>query len=445
MRSATASSTRYQYSRVVAGPRRDRALVAREVGVGNDELGVDLEPGAEPVAGLAGAVRRVEREVPRSELVEREAAEGARERLREVLDLLVPRRGSGRRSRRCPRRARAPSRSSRRPDGGCRAWRRAGRRRPRSCACRSWGAGSARTGPGPRRRSGRAGSPCARGPRGASVLALAAPHDRRQHLEPGALGQLHHLVDDLLRGLPADRAPAVGAMRVSDPGVQHPQVVVDLGDGADRRAGVPRGRLLVDRDGRREPLDEVDVGLLHLPEELPGVGGQGLHVPPLALGVDRVEGEGGLAGAGQPREHDQAVTGELQRDVLEVVLTGAVDDEACRCPRRASVVAARDTPDERTYPSLAWNETSARRPCSRRSRPSIGRRSSPGPGELAPGDPHPSPDGRGSRSAANVATAGGHATRPDLPGRRRRVRAPPDLQRAARRRPAPWSPDGRPD
>ncbi len=41
-----------------------------------------------------------------------------------------------------------------------------------------------------------------------------------------------------------------GAVRVADPGEQQPEVVVDLGDGADRRARVPDGALLVDRDRR---------------------------------------------------------------------------------------------------------------------------------------------------------------------------------------------------
>ena len=76
-----------------------------------------------------------------------------------------------------------------------------------------------------------------------------------------------------------------------------------------------------------EALDEVDVGLLHLPEELAGVRRQGLHVPALSLGVDRVEGQRRLAGAGEAREHDQLVARKLERDVPEVVLTGAVDDE----------------------------------------------------------------------------------------------------------------------
>ena len=42
----------------------------------------------------------------------------------------------------------------------------------------------------------------------------------------------------------------------------------------------------------RQALDEVDVGLVHLAEELPGVGGERFDVAALALGEDGVEGEG---------------------------------------------------------------------------------------------------------------------------------------------------------
>ena len=159
------------------------------------------------------------------------------------------------------------------------------------------------------------------------VRALAAAHHRREHLEPGALGQLEHAVDDLLRRLARDLRAALGAVRDADAGVQQPQVVVDLGDRADRRARVARGRLLVDRDGRREPLDEVDVGLVHLPEELAGVRRQRLDVPALALGVDGVERERRLARPGQAGEHDEPVARQVEVDVAQVVLPRASDHQ----------------------------------------------------------------------------------------------------------------------
>ena len=121
------------------------------------------------------------------------------------------------------------------------------------------------------------------------VLALAAADDGGEHLEPGALLKLEHPVHDLLRGLPGDRAAADRAVRLAGAGVQQPQVVVHLGDRADGGPRVAARRLLVDGDRGGQPVDEVDVRLVHLAEELPGVRRQRLHVPPLALGEDRVE------------------------------------------------------------------------------------------------------------------------------------------------------------
>ena len=66
-----------------ARPGSDGAVLQRQVGIGDDELGVDLVAGAEPVAGRAGAVRRVEREVARRQVLEAHPAGGAGEVLAE--------------------------------------------------------------------------------------------------------------------------------------------------------------------------------------------------------------------------------------------------------------------------------------------------------------------------------------------------------------------------
>src|SRR6202012_4529845 len=84
-----------------------------------------------------------------------------------------------------------------------------------------------------------------------AVLALAPADDRGHHHEARPLRELHHLVDDLLGRLAADRAAADMAVRMADPRPQQAQVVVDLGDGPDRRARIARGGLLIDRDRRR--------------------------------------------------------------------------------------------------------------------------------------------------------------------------------------------------
>ena len=154
-------------------------------------------------------------------------------------------------------------------------------------------------------------------------LALAGAHHRRQHLEPAALLHGEDLVDDLLRGLLLDDVPAHRAVRHAGPRVEQAQVVVDLGDGADRGPRVAVGGLLVDRDGGRQALDEVDVGLVHLAEELPRVRGERLDVPALPLGEDGVEGQAGLARPGQAGEHHEAVARQVEVDAAEVVLAGA--------------------------------------------------------------------------------------------------------------------------
>ena len=124
------------------------------------------------------------------------------------------------------------------------------------------------------------------------VLALAPAHDRGEDLEARALVHRAHTIDDLLGRLRLDAGPTFGAVRDAGAGVEQTQVVVDLRDRADGGARVARGGLLVDGNGGRQAFDEVHVGLVHLPEELARVGGQGFHVAALSLGENRVKGEG---------------------------------------------------------------------------------------------------------------------------------------------------------
>ena len=116
-------------------------------------------------------------------------------------------------------------------------------------------------------------------------------------------------------------------MALADAGVEHAQEVVDLGDRADGRPRVVAGRLLRDRDRRAQAADVVDVGLGHLPQKLPGEGGQTLDVPPLPFGIERVERQRALARAGDAGQANQLVARQHNVDVAQVVLAGAFDDD----------------------------------------------------------------------------------------------------------------------
>jgi len=159
------------------------------------------------------------------------------------------------------------------------------------------------------------------------VLALLAPDHRRHHLDTGALRQGKDLVNDLVDGLLADLLAALGAVGRAHPGPEEPQVVVDLRHRAHGGAGVFAGGLLVNGDGGGKSLDIVHIRLVHLAQEHPGVGGETLHIPPLAFGVDGIEGQGALAGAGEARHHHQLVPGDGDVDIFQVVDPGALDDD----------------------------------------------------------------------------------------------------------------------
>ena len=159
------------------------------------------------------------------------------------------------------------------------------------------------------------------------VFALPPARDRRQQIKPRALGQRQHAIHHLADRLALDGKPGGRRIGDADPRPEQPHIVVDLGDGADRRARVARGGLLLDGDGRRQALDMVDVRLLHHVEELPRIGRQRLDIAPLALGIDGVEGERGLAGAREPGDDDELLARQIERDVLEIVLARAADGD----------------------------------------------------------------------------------------------------------------------
>src|SRR5262249_4698435 len=98
----------------------------------------------------------------------------------------------------------------------------------------------------------------------------------------------HHLLDDLLCGLPANLASAPRTMRNSYGRIEQAQIVINLGDCPYCGARIPRRSLLLDGNGRAKSINGVDLGPFHLIEELARIRRQRFDVPPLAFSVDRV-------------------------------------------------------------------------------------------------------------------------------------------------------------
>ena len=126
-------------------------------------------------------------------------------------------------------------------------------------------------------------------------FALLLVDHRREDLDGRAFLGGEDAVDHLLHGPAPQRLARFRMMRLAEMGEEEAEEIVNFRGGGDGGAGIAAGGALLDGDGGREALDEIDVGLFHLLEVLPRVGGEAFDVAALALGVERVEGERGFA------------------------------------------------------------------------------------------------------------------------------------------------------
>ena len=157
------------------------------------------------------------------------------------------------------------------------------------------------------------------------MLALALADHRREQHEASFRIQCERRIDHLAHRLRLQRDVMIRTARRTHAREQQAQVVVDFGDRADRRTRIVRCRFLLDGNRRAQALDVIHIGLLHHRQELPRVRRQRFDIAPLAFRIDRVERERRLAGAGQSRDHDQAVARQIDVDVLQIVRAGTAD------------------------------------------------------------------------------------------------------------------------
>ena len=73
------------------------------------------------------------------------------------------------------------------------------------------------------------------------------------------------------------------------------------------------------------PRIRIDLRLVHPVEKLPRVGGERLDVAPLALRVDRIEGEARFPAAARAGDDVQLPQRQIEIDALEIVLPRAAD------------------------------------------------------------------------------------------------------------------------
>ena len=170
----------------------------------------------------------------------------------------------------------------------------------------------------------------------------------KEHIQPRAFAQPKQPRGNFVHRIFLHFLPAEQAVSASNPGKEQPQVIENLGSGSDGRPRIARGVLLLDGDGGRDPVDQIDIGLLNPLQKLPGIGRQRLHITPLPLGIDRIESKRRLARSGDSGHHRKSVVLNLKIDVLEVMNPGpAYHNAVCR-----HLPLALQT-DQKTQPNLS--------------------------------------------------------------------------------------------
>ncbi len=101
-----------------------------------------------------------------------------------------------------------------------------------------------------------------------TILTFFAANQRREDLYPAALRQRHYRVDHLFNGLLGDLAATLWTVWVSNAGKQQTQVVIYLSNRADGGARVTSCGFLIYRNRRGQASDVFHIRLIHLPKKL---------------------------------------------------------------------------------------------------------------------------------------------------------------------------------
>ena len=186
------------------------------------------------------------------------------------------------------------------------------------------------------------------------VLALFPPDHGGQNEKTRALPQGLHPIHDLIDGLAANLFPAFGAVGNAGSGPEQPEVIIDLRHRAHGGAGAFGGGFLVNGNGGREAVDGIHIRLIHLTQKLPCIGAEALHIAALALGVNGIKGQAGLAGAAEPGEHHQLVSGDGEVHVFQVVFSCPLNSDCivhdiCSCCEIVLLIISYCVPSYKYY------------------------------------------------------------------------------------------------
>ena len=115
----------------------------------------------------------------------------------------------------------------------------------------------------------------------------------------------------------------IGAAMAGQTGVHQPQVVEQLRPRAERAADSRHAGPLVERQRGRDVQHLIHIRPGRLRHPAARVGGQGLQIPPGALGIQNPQRQGGFSGAGDPGDAHDLIEWNLYVNVFQIVDSGA--------------------------------------------------------------------------------------------------------------------------
>ena len=124
---------------------------------------------------------------------------------------------------------------------------------------------------------------------------------------------------DVIDGVAFHFLPADGREGVTDAGEEEAEIFVDFRARSDCGAGVSADGFLFDGDGGRQAFDVVHLGFVHSSEKLACVGREAFDIASLPFGVEGVESEGGLSGAGESGDDNKTSEGDFKVNVFQIV------------------------------------------------------------------------------------------------------------------------------
>ena len=145
---------------------------------------------------------------------------------------------------------------------------------------------------------------------------LFSPYHRSKKLHLRPLLLLHEEIYHLVHGLLLNLSSALRTMGHTHPRIEKTHIVVDFRDGSYRGTRISVCRFLVNGNRGRKSLYELHIRLFHLSEELSCIRRERLHIAPLPLRINRIEGKRGLSGTRKSGKHHQGISRNIQIDTL---------------------------------------------------------------------------------------------------------------------------------